>query len=211
MNLKVSEYINQSPKWQKELEKLRSLLLDCGLTEELKWRSPCYTHQNKNVVLLGRFKDYCAFSFVKGILLKDEKKILVAPGENSQSGRLIKFTDIQEILNQEAILKAFVFEAIEIEKAGLKVDFKKNTELEFTEELLTILNEKPKLKNAFNALTPGRQRGYHLYFSAAKQSKTRIARIEKYTNRILQGYGFHDCTCGHSKRLPTCDGSHKFI
>jgi len=211
MNPKVDQYISKAQKWQEELKQLRKLLLDCALTEELKWGVPCYTFQNKNLILIGGFKAYCALSFFKGVLLKDTNKILKKPGDNSQSVRLIRFTNVQEILNMATKLKAYIQEAIEIENAGLKVNFKEKTPLVFPEELLQLFKENPALKVAFEALTPGRQRGYNLYFSAPKQSKTRISRIEKYTSKILSGKGFHDCTCGLSKKMPSCDGSHKFL
>jgi uncharacterized protein YdeI (YjbR/CyaY-like superfamily) len=172
--------------WPNELKQLRILVLDCGLTEELKWGVPCYTHQNKNILLVSAFKDYCAISFFKGSLLNDEHGLLVKPGENSQASRYIKFTDVQQIVKLEAVLKAYIFEAIEVEKAGLKVEFKKEPE-PLPEELEKILNEDPLLKSAFESLTPGRQRGYILYFSQPKKSDTRISRIKKYIPMILNG------------------------
>jgi uncharacterized protein YdeI (YjbR/CyaY-like superfamily) len=177
--------------WPNELKQLRILVLDCGLTEELKWGVPCYTHQNKNILLVSAFKDYCAISFFKGSLLNDEHGLLVKPGENSQASRYIKFTDVQQIVKLEAVLKAYIFEAIEVEKAGLKVEFKKEPE-PLPEELEKILNEDPLLKSAFESLTPGRQRGYILYFSQPKKSDTRISRIKKYIPMILNGVGLHD-------------------
>jgi uncharacterized protein YdeI (YjbR/CyaY-like superfamily) len=193
------------------MEQLRLLLLDCGLTEEFKWRTPCYSFQGNNVVLIGSFKEYCALSFFKGTLLQDSNEILSKPGENSQAVRFFKFTNLEEIIEQKSIIKAYIYEAIEIEKAGLKVNFKSNTELELVAELQNTLAKNPALKTAFQALTPGRQRAYNLYFSAPKQSKTRETRIEKYTPRILNGKGINDCTCGLSKKMPNCDGSHKYI
>lgn len=211
MNPKIDDYLSKSKKWQEELSKLRAILLDCQLTEELKWRNPCYTYQQKNIALLGGFKEYCTLSFFKGVLLNDARNILVAPGENSQAIRLIKFTNIQEIIEIQAILKAYIYEAIEVEKAGLKVNFKKSTEFEIPKELQNKFDEIPQLKIAFNALTPGRKRGYILYFTGAKMSKSRQSRIKKYMPKILDGKGFHDCTCGRSKKMPNCDGSHKYI
>lgn len=205
----VDEYILQS-QWSAELEILRAIMLDCGLTEAFKWGVPCYTFQDSNVILLGELKGCCTLSFVKGALLRDEKGILIKPGENSQSARYLRFTNQQEIIQLEPDIKAYVFEAIEAEKAGLKVALKSNDDLEFTPELLQRMAENPDLKAAFYALTPGRRRGYHLYFSDAKEPKTRLARIDKYTPRILNGKGFHDCVCGLSKKMPTCDGSHKY-
>ena len=211
MNPQLNDYFNKKDKWQTVCNQLRALVLECGLTEELKWRNPCYTFQNHNIVLIGKFKEYCSLSFFKGVLLQDEHELLVSPGENSQSVRLIKFTDSQQIEALKPILKATIFEAIELEKAGIKVELKQSTNLTFPEELITLLNQNPKLKSAFESLTPGRQRGYNLHFSAPKQAQTRISRIEKCMDRILSGKGLHDCICGHSKRLPTCDGSHKYI
>ena len=211
MNTKVDEYLNNSKIWQQEMEQLRKLLLDCGLTEEFKWRTPCYCFQGKNVVLIASFKGFCALSFLKGSLLQDPNNLLVSPGENSQSVRFFKFTNLQEIKDQKTILKSYVFEAIEIEKSGLKVNLKSNTELELDPELEKALTSNPNLKKAFEALTPGRQRGYNLYISSSKNSKTRVARIEKYVARILEGKGIHDCVCGLSKKMPSCDGSHKYI
>jgi uncharacterized protein YdeI (YjbR/CyaY-like superfamily) len=192
MNSKVDWYFTKAKKWQEELEKLRIIILECGLTEELKWGVPCYTFQKNNIVLIHVFKEYCAILFFKGALLDDIKGILVQQTKNTQATRQIRFTNVSEIVELEAIIKAYVFEAIEVEKAGLKVDFKKTTELEFPEEFQNYLDEMPELKTAFDALTPGRQKGYVLYFSAAKQSKTRVSRVEKSTPRILAGKGLDD-------------------
>jgi uncharacterized protein YdeI (YjbR/CyaY-like superfamily) len=211
MNPKVDDFISNAKKWQPEIEQLRLLLLDCGLTEEFKWRTPCYSFQGNNVVLIGIFKEYCALSFFKGTLLQDSNGILCKPGENSQAIRFFKFTNLEEIIEQKSIIKVYIYEAIEIEKAGLKVNFKSNTELELVAELQNTLAKNSALKTAFQALTPGRQRAYNLYFSAPKQSKTRETRIEKYTPRILNGKGINDCTCGLSKKMPNCDGSHEYI
>ncbi|MFV8466244.1 DUF1801 domain-containing protein [Flavobacterium sp. LB1P62] len=211
MNPKVDDFINNAKKWQAEIEQLRLLLLDCGLTEEFKWRTPCYCFQGNNVVIIGSFKEYCALSFFKGTLLQDSNGLLSKPGENSQAMRFLKFTNLAEIIEQKSIIKTYIYEAIEIEKAGLKVNFKSNTELELVAELQNTLAKNPDLKTAFQALTPGRQRAYNLYFSAAKQSKTRETRIENYIPRILDGKGINDCICGMSKKMPSCDGSHKYI
>ena len=192
MNPDVDIYISKAKKWREELAKLRTIILDCQLTEELKWGVPCYTFQKRNIVLIHGFKEYCAVLFVKGALLKDAKGILVKPGENTQAGRQIRFTNVQEIVEMETILKTYIQEAIKVEKAGLKVDFKESTELIFPEEFQKKLDEIPALKTAFNALTPGRQRAYNLYFSQAKQSKTREARVEKYMQQILNGKGLND-------------------
>lgn len=177
--------------WREALEHLRQIVLECGLTEELKWGVPCYTFQGGNVLLVSAFKEFCAISFFKGALLTDTDGILSKPGESSQSGRLIRFTRIQEILDLEPVLRTYVFEAIEVEKAGLKVDFKQNPE-PIPDELRQKLEEMPALKAAFYSLTPGRQRGYILYFSEPKQSKTRVARIEKHIEQILRGKGIND-------------------
>ncbi len=211
MNPKVDEFLSNAKRWRAEMEQLRRILLDCMLTEELKWRQPCYTLKGKNIAIIGGFKDYCVLSFFKGVLLNDTNNILIKQGENSQSFRVIKFTTTQEIIELEPLLKSYIFEAIQVEKAGLKVDFKSNSEIEIIEELEQIFKTNTSLKTAFEALTPGRQRGYTMFFSAAKQSKTRIARIEKYTERILDGKGLNDCTCGFSKKPPQCDGSHKYL
>ncbi|MGZ4054860.1 MAG: YdeI/OmpD-associated family protein [Bacteroidia bacterium] len=192
MNPKVDFYFNKANKWQEELEKLRTIALDCGLTEELKWGCPCYTYQKSNIVLIHVFKEYCAFLFFKGALLKDTNKILVQQTENVQSARQIRFTTVSQIVKIKATLKAYIYEAIEVEKAGLKVELKKTTEYQIPEEFQTKLNKNAALKKAFYSLTPGRQRGYILYFSSAKQSKTRESRIEKYTQQILNGKGLDD-------------------
>lgn len=178
-------------KWGQELELLREIVLDCGLAETCKWGVPCYTFQNKNVVIISAFKEYCSISFFKGALLNDAEKILEKPGENSQAARLIKFTDVQGIKVIETELKAYIYEAVELEKAGLKIEFKKNLD-SIPEELLSKFDEDPILKAAFESLTPGRQRGYILYFSAPKQSKTKEARIEKCIGKILNGEGLND-------------------
>lgn len=192
MNPKVDFYFTKAKKWQEEQEQLRVIVLDCGLTEELKWGVPCYTFQNSNIVLIHAFKEYCALLFFKGALLNDANAILIQQTENVQSARQIRFTNLREIVEIEATIKAYIYEAIEVEKAGLKVNFKKNTELLFPEEFQRKLDEKPALKTAFDALTPGRQRAYHLYFSAPKQSKTRELRVEKCMQQILEGKGLND-------------------
>lgn len=192
MNPKVDWYFDKEGKWQDAVKQLRKVILDCGLTEELKWGCPCYTFQNKNIVLIHDFKEYCALLFFKGSLLKDSDNILIQQTENVQAGRQIRFTNMQEILKKVSILKAYIFEAIEVEKSGLKVPLKKTSAYTIPEEFQHKLNENKALKTAFKALTPGRQRGYILYFSAPKQSKTRAARIEKYTPTILNGKGLND-------------------
>lgn len=192
MNPKVDFYFDKSSKWQKEQEELRKIVLDCHLTEELKWGVPCYTFQNANIVLIHEFKEYCALLFFKGALLNDTDGILVQQSKNVQAARQIRFTNLDEILNQKTILKNHIYEAIEIEKAGLKVVLKKTIEFEMPEEFQKILDKNPMLNTAFKALTPGRQRAYLLHFSSPKQSKTRESRIEKAIDSILEGKGLND-------------------
>jgi len=192
MNPKVDFYFTKATKWQKEIEQLRTIVLDCGLEEVLKWGCPCYTFQEKNIVLIHVFKEYCALLIFKGVLIHDTKGILVQQTQNVQSARQVRFTNAQQIIKQQRILKAYINEAIEVEKAGLTVDLKAKSKLVFPEEFEKKLKENPRLKTAFSALTPGRQRAYSLYFSAAKQSKTREARIEKHIKQILQGKGLND-------------------
>ena len=211
MNPTVDTFIDKLKNWQDEVKQLRKILLDCMLMEEFKWRNPCYTYQESNVVIIGVFKECVTLSFLKGVLLNDADNLLVSPGENSQSVKMWKFTSLNEIVEQEAMIKTYLFEAIEIEKAGLKVALKSSDELELVEELENRIKENKAFKKAFEALTPGRQRGYNIYISAAKQSKTREARIDSYTERILKGKGINDCVCGMSKRMPSCDGSHKYL
>jgi uncharacterized protein YdeI (YjbR/CyaY-like superfamily) len=191
MNPKVDGFLRKAKKWQQELRKLRMIILDCGLTEEVKWRHPCYTFQGRNVVLIHGFKEYCAILFIKGVLLKDAKGILIQQTENVQAGRQIRFTNLRQITEMEPVLKTYIQEAIEVEKAGLKVKLKRNPE-PVPGEFQNKLDEIPALKTAFEALTPGRQRGYILYFSAAKQSKTRASRVEKCMRQILDGKGLDD-------------------
>jgi uncharacterized protein YdeI (YjbR/CyaY-like superfamily) len=191
MNPKVEFFFSKAKKWREEFKKLRMIILDCPLTEELKWGKPCYTFEKSNIVLIHGFKEYCALLFMKGALLKDANSVLIQQTENVQAARQIRFTKVREIVELEPILKAYIYEAIEVEKAGLKVNFKKNPE-PIPEELQNKLDENPALKTAFAALTPGRQRGYILYFSAAKQSKTRESRVEKCTRQILNGKGLNE-------------------
>jgi uncharacterized protein YdeI (YjbR/CyaY-like superfamily) len=192
MNPKVDVYLSKAKKWQEELEKLRLIILDCQLTEELKWGKPCYTFQKSNIVLIIGFKEYCALLFCKGVLLNDANGILIKPGENTQAARQIRFTNVREIVEMKPILKAYIYEAIEVERAGLEVSFEKNTELIFAGEFQNKLDENRALKTAFDALTPGRQRAYNLYFSAPKQSKTRESRVEKCMQQILNGKGLNE-------------------
>ncbi len=192
MNPKVDFYFIKAKKWQEELGKLRTIVLDCQLTEELKWGVPCYTFNKNNIVLIHVFKEYCALLFFKGTLLKDTKGILIRQTENVQAARQIRFTSARKIVKMERIIKAYIYEAIEVEKAGLKVELKKTTEFNMPEEFKKKLDKSAVLKTAFSALTPGRQRGYLLYFSSAKQAKTRESRIEKYIPQILKGKGIDD-------------------
>ncbi|OEI73113.1 hypothetical protein BG616_02365 [Bacillus subtilis] len=191
-NPKVDDFLNKEKKWKEEFEKLRTIILDCELTEDFKWMHPCYTYNNKNVVLIHGFKEYCALLFHKGALLQDVHGILIQQTENVQAARQIRFTSVQEINEMETILKAYIQEATEVEKAGLKVEVNNNIELSIPEELQNKFDEIPELKTAFEALTPGRQRAYTLYFSQAKQSKTRESRVEKYVQKILDGKGLKD-------------------
>lgn len=191
MNPKVDAYLSEDRKWRKESERLRKICLGCGLNEELKWGKPCYTYQEANVVIIQGFKDYCALMFCKGALLRDPKGILKRIGEHTQAARQARFTDVREIVEIEPTLEAYIHEAIGAEKAGLKVILNRNPE-PIPKEFKNALNRFPALKTAFYALTPGRQRGYILYFSAAKQSKTRESRIEKCRTRILSGKGLND-------------------
>jgi uncharacterized protein YdeI (YjbR/CyaY-like superfamily) len=192
MNPKVDWFFTKATAWQEEFEKLRKLVLDCGLTEELKWGCPCYSFEKRNIVLIHGFKEYCALLFFKGALLNDADSILVQQTKNVQASRQIRFTNVREIVKLKPVLKAYIYEAIEVEKAGLKVPLKKTKEFSMPGEFQHKLNENRALKKAFNALTPGRQRGYLLYFSAPKQSKTRESRVEKYTPQILNGKGLND-------------------
>ena len=192
MNPKVDEFLRKAQKWQEEFEKLRMIILDCGLTEGLKWGKPCYSFQNSNIVLIHGFKEYCALLFLKGALLKDTNGILVQQTVNVQAARQIRFTSVSEIEDIETILKDYIQEAVEVEKVGLGVELKKNTEFIIPEEFQKKFDEIPALKTAFKALTPGRQRAYIIYFSQPKQSKTRESRVEKCMQQILSGKGLND-------------------
>lgn len=192
MNPKVDFFFNKAGKWQKEYEKLRKIILACGLDEKLKWGVPCYTFQDSNIVLIHGFKDYCAILFPKGVLLQDPEGILIQQTKNVQSARQVRFTNVREIAKLEPALKAYVYEAIEVEKAGVKVKMKKPEEFDIPKEFKNKLAKDRALKKAFEALTPGRQRGYILYFSQAKLPKTREARVEKYVKQILSGKGLED-------------------
>ncbi|MEQ2468529.1 DUF1801 domain-containing protein [Niallia sp. Sow4_A1] len=212
LNPKVEEFLSKDSPWKEEYVKLRQIVLECEeLVEEFKWMHPCYTIKNKNIVLIHGFKEYCALLFHKGALLKDPQGILIQQTENVQAARQIRFTSLQDIVKLESVIKEYIHEAIEVEKSGLEVTIKEHKEYIIPEELETKFEEIPELKTAFEELTPGRQRAYILHFSQPKQSKTRVARIEKAMERILNGKGLNDCICGLSQKMPNCDGSHKFV
>ncbi len=211
MNPKVDELLSKAKNWPNELALLRKILLQSQLTEEIKWGSPCYTFQGNNILMLHGFKAFCAVSFFKGALLKDSESLLVKPGENTQLGRQIQFTQLQEIKKMSAVIQAYIKEAIEVEQKGIKQAPANSSENTIPIEFQEILNKNTILRKAFEKLTPGRQRAYLLYFSAPKQSGTKITRIEKYTQQIINGKGINDCTCGLSKKMPGCDGSHKLL
>ncbi|CEG28783.1 YdeI [Bacillus sp. B-jedd] len=192
LNPKVEEFLSKATKWKEEYGRLRAIALDCELAEEFKWMHPCYTYEDKNVVLIHGFKEYCALLFPKGALLKDPHGVLIQQTENVQAARQIRFTGVQEIIELESIIKEYILEAVAAEKAGLKVELKKTEEYAIPEELQEKFNENSALKTAFEALTPGRQRAYILHFSQPKQSKTRVSRIEKNTPKILEGKGLND-------------------
>ena len=191
-NPKTDWFFVKDTKWQKEYEKLRKIILSCGLSEELKWGCPCYTFENNNIVLMHGFKEYCALLFFKGALLADPDGMLIQQTENVQSARQLRFTSVQKVVKAERIVKAYVYEAIEVERAGLQVKYKKTKDFKIPDEFQTKLDKMPSLKTAFNALTPGRQRAYIFHFSQPKQSKTRTARVEKYLKQILNGKGLDD-------------------
>jgi len=192
MNPKVDWFFHKDTKWQKEYQKLRTIILDCGLIEELKWGCPCYTFDKRNIVLIHGFKEYCAVLFFKGALLNDVNGILIQQTKNVQSARQIRFTTIREIVKMERILKAYIYEAIEVERAGLKVNYRKTTDFKIPEEFQNKLDKSSALKKAFDGLTPGRKRAYIFHFSQPKQSKTRASRVEKYLKQILNGKGLDD-------------------
>lgn len=192
MNPKVEQFLSKAKKWQDEMTLLREIILECNLTEDFKWMHPCYTLDNANIVLIHGFKDYCSLLFFKGVLMKDEKGILIQQTENVQDRRQIRFKNVEEIEKLESIIKDYINEATAIEKAGLKVVMKTTAEFNVPQEFKIVLDDMPELNKAFYALTPGRQKAYLLYFSSAKQAKTREARIEKYMDKILDGKGLDD-------------------
>jgi uncharacterized protein YdeI (YjbR/CyaY-like superfamily) len=205
----VDEFIQSADQWPQEMACLRRILLDCLLIETFKWRTPVYMVGTKNIIAIGSLKGHCALSFFNGALLQDEYNLLIKPGEHTQSGRWMKFSSVEEILAKEDFIKAYVYESIEVEKLGLKME--KPQEIPYPEELTAIFDKNPAVKSAFEKLTPGRQRAYLMHFSDGKQSATRTARIEKNEKYILKGIGITDCICGLTKRKPSCDGSHKAI
>ncbi len=210
MEKSVDDYLQKAKQWKEEMTQLRTILLSCNLDESIKWGQPCYSVNNKNLVIIAPFKAHCDLGFFNGATLKDEKGILVKAGVNTQSSRQMRFVNVQEITKLKSVIKSYVKEAIENEKQGIKSTSTENIEPIIVEELEAIFKKNAPLKKAFAALTPGRQRAYLIHFSGAKQAPTRFARIEKHTNAILAGRGINDCTCGLSKKMPYCDGSHKY-
>lgn len=211
INPAVDIFFEKLPRWQEEMQQLRMIVLDCGLVEQLKWGQPCYMYGKGNVLMIAGFKDNCVISFFKGSLLSDSAGLLVKPGDDSQSFRMIRFRSVEEVVSISHLIKTYIFEAIEVEKAGLVVPKKPHEDYVLPDELLQKFKKVPRLQTAFESLTPGRQRAYILHFSSAKQSATRTARIESYQERILSGKGIGDCVCGMSKKMPGCDGSHKYL
>lgn len=209
MNRKVQEYLANAKNWQAEMILLRNLLLDCGLVEDLKWGKPCYSLNNRNIVIIQAFKDHCDLGFFNGSSLKDAKGLLVKAGEHTQAARQMRFTNTQEIENIKGIITAYIKEASALKETALTTTVP--TKMGWIAELEQVFLKNSAFQKAFEALTPGRQRAYLIYFSAAKQSQTRVARIESYTHKIFCGKGIHDCDCGLSKRMPNCDGSHKIL
>ena len=210
MEKSVDEYLQKAKQWKEEMTQLRTILLSCKLDESIKWGQPCYSVNNKNLVIIAPFKAHCDLGFFNGAALKDEKGILVKAGVNTQSSRQMRFVNVQEITKLKSVIKSYVKEAIENEKQGIKSTSTENIEPIIVEELEAIFKKNAPLKKAFAALTPGRQRAYLIHFSGAKQAATRVTRIEKNIDAILAGRGINDCTCGLSKKMPYCDGSHKY-
>jgi uncharacterized protein YdeI (YjbR/CyaY-like superfamily) len=211
MKSPVEQYIEKAEKWQEEMNLLRSILLKCPLNEVVKWGKPCYTSNDKNIVIIQNFKHHCDLGFFNGASLSDLKQLLVKAGEHTQAGRQLRFKDLEDIKKKKNLIKAYVKEAIEHEKKGIKIVVEDITTIEPVVELNTIFKKNKPFEKAFNKLTTGRQRAYHMFFASAKQSETRISRIEKFIPRIMDGKGMNDCTCGLSKRMPNCDGSHKLL
>lgn len=211
MNAKVDEFLAKAKIWQEEMELLRDILLDCQLTEEFKWVKPCYSYNGNNVVILVPFKNYFALGFFKGSLLSDPDNLLVAPGENTQGGRQMRFTSLLEVQEKRAIIKQYLYESIEVEKTGMTVEYVKREINEIPQELQDKIDRDAAFKVAFEGLTPGRQRAYVMFIEQAKQSATRSSRIENLTPRILMGKGLNDCICGMTHKKPGCDGTHKYL
>ena len=211
MNPELEPYFSSLGLFKPILNNLREIVLSCGLIEEVKWKVPCYTFKGKNIIVLGEFKDNCTLSFFKGSLLQDSEGLLSKPGENSHVFRVIRFKSMDDFIKVETFLKAYIFEAIEVEKSGIKLPSIDIATIEIPEELTQNFKENKQFKMAFESLTPGRQRAYILFFSAAKNSQTRFDRIEKFKNQIMDGKGMNDCTCGLSRKMPACDGSHKIL
>jgi uncharacterized protein YdeI (YjbR/CyaY-like superfamily) len=209
-NQNVDTYIENEKQWQQELMLLREIVLSFDLEEEYKWKQPCYTNEGKNIVILTGFKGFCVLGFFKGSLLKDEQQLLVSPGENTASGRQLRFKSPQEVQKLEPTIRAYIEEAIRVEMSGQKVTFTTVADLDVPEELQWKFDADATFKTAFESLTPGRQKAYIQHFASAKQSDTRVARIAKVEDRIRCGQGLLDCTCGHTKKPPGCDGSHKY-
>jgi uncharacterized protein YdeI (YjbR/CyaY-like superfamily) len=208
-NSELDQYFNSELNFSDILSRLRSIVLNCGLTEAQKWQAPCYTLEGKNICILGRFKDNCVLSFFKGAMLHDESGILVKAGENSQTGRIIRFRTLDDFTRVEPFLKAYIFEAIELERSGVKDVSDHKHVWEVPNEFNAVFAQDEPYKLAFEALTAGRQRAYAMFVAAAKNEQTRFDRVAKFRQRILDGYGMNDCTCGLSRRMPNCDGSHK--
>lgn len=211
MHPDVDQFLEKETRWKQELIALREIILETGLTEDYKWRQPCYTQEGVNILILGSFKASCMLSFFKGVLLKDPSQLLEFAGENSQTAKLIRFTSISEIERLKPLILSYIKEAIMLEMMGVKVQKNESANPLVPIELNQTWDSNPEFKHAFQSLTPGRQRAYLMFFTAAKQSATRMDRIQKYIPRILEGKGINDCTCGLSKRMPGCDGSHKFL
>jgi uncharacterized protein YdeI (YjbR/CyaY-like superfamily) len=211
MKSPVEQYIQKAKKWQEEMRLLRSILLECPLIEVIKWGKPCYTSNDKNIVIIQDFKEHCDLGFFNGASLSDLKELLVKAGEHTQAARQLRFEDLEDIKKKRALIKAYVKEAIENQKRGIKIVVEDIPVIEPVIELNTFFKKNKPFEKAFNKLTPGRQRAYLMFFAAAKQTETRISRIEKFIPRILDGKGMNDCTCGLSKRMPNCDGSHKLL
>lgn len=211
MNPNVTQYIANAKLWKEELLAIRKILLETELVEDYKWSTPCYTHNNKNIVIIAPFKTHFALGFFNATAINDSANLLIKAGANTQSGRQLRFKDCKEILDKKAIIKKYIKEAISIQDTNIVDTTKPAAPVVEVEELSTIFKSDVAFKKAFESLTPGRQRGYLIYFSGAKQAETRVTRIEKYRDRILAGIGITDCTCGLSKRMPSCDGSHKYL